>query len=603
MRLGSLRREYPNVPLMALTATANKKVVRDAIQNLGMRNEFLYQSSFNRPNLHYEVRRKDSKTVDQIAEYIANKPKDSGVIYCLSRKDCEKTSEALQKKISQKPGCRGVRVSFYHAELDAHERARRHREWSNGRISVLCATVAFGMGIDKPDVRYVIHYSMPKSITHYYQESGRAGRDGEQADCILYYQYKDKSILENLIMKGANDPYSQATRRQIDQLYTCVRYCEDSFQCRRTMQLDFFGQRFEREKCGKTCDNCRAERIADRRNMTSVAKDILQLLADLQLQKKMGVTLNQLTEVYRGSKSQQIVKFLKTNLLKGYGAGKSFKKYEVDRIAHSMIFERVLIETSIQNKQGFASDYVQMGENAPAIQMGQKQFFVDFPRETRAAGKENNTDGKGQRKKKDGTSKKNAPQSGTKRANPSKKLPDPSNIVCIESESEDEDLMTPAFSSEKKKPVDRCVLPKEQTKELAELVKKITTNWAEEKRALGVHTFYWNIIPNNAMRAISEQVPTTIEELKEMGILGENIIKEYGDKVVKVVANFVKTKGLEIYLSRRPSKRAKTTESTSIVTKATPQPVEDENDEDPFDNQVDFSLVDIDFGENKSNYF
>lgn len=149
MRLDTLRREYPNVPLMALTATANEKVVSDAIRNLGMRNEFLFRSSFNRQNLHYEVRKKDSKTVDEIAEYIASKPKESGVIYCLSRKDCQKTAEALQKKISKKPGCQRVRVSFYHAELDAHERERRHREWSNGRISVLCATVAFGMGIGK----------------------------------------------------------------------------------------------------------------------------------------------------------------------------------------------------------------------------------------------------------------------------------------------------------------------------------------------------------------------------------------------------------------------------------------------------------------------
>jgi bloom syndrome protein len=163
--LSMLREMYPKVPLMALTATANEKVVNDAIRSLGMRNEYRYRSSFNRPNLHYEVRKKDGKLLDEVATYIASKPRGSGVIYCLSRKNCEQVAEKLQSKLKER-GQGRIRVSFYHAELDSDERNRRHHAWSNGSISVLCATVAFGMGIDKPDVRYVIHYSMPKSITH-----------------------------------------------------------------------------------------------------------------------------------------------------------------------------------------------------------------------------------------------------------------------------------------------------------------------------------------------------------------------------------------------------------------------------------------------------
>jgi hypothetical protein len=145
-QLGRLRQEFPNVPLMALTATANEKVVNDAIRALGMRNEYRYRSSFNRPNLHYHVRKKDAKVVDAIAEYMAARPNDSGVIYCLSRKNCEDVAAKLQKKINN----RRVSVSFYHAELDQAERDRRHHAWSVGKINVLCATVAFGMGIDKP---------------------------------------------------------------------------------------------------------------------------------------------------------------------------------------------------------------------------------------------------------------------------------------------------------------------------------------------------------------------------------------------------------------------------------------------------------------------
>jgi bloom syndrome protein len=148
---------------MALTATANEKVVNDAIRVLGMRDPFRYKESFNRPNLQYEVRKKDGKALQQIAEYVAKRPNDSGVIYCLSRKDCEKVAEKLQKEVRSKQGGSRIRVSFYHADLDAQEREKRHREWSNGQISVLAATIAFGMGIDKPDVRYVIHYSMVRS--------------------------------------------------------------------------------------------------------------------------------------------------------------------------------------------------------------------------------------------------------------------------------------------------------------------------------------------------------------------------------------------------------------------------------------------------------
>ena len=148
-QLGMLRQEFPGVPLMALTATANEKVVNDAIRALGMQKEYRYRSSFNRPNLRYEVRKKDGKVVDAIADYVAKRPRESGVIYCLSRKNCEKVSAELQKKLIDK-GCGQVRVSYYHAELDAIERERRHHAWSIGRISVLCATVAFGMGIDKP---------------------------------------------------------------------------------------------------------------------------------------------------------------------------------------------------------------------------------------------------------------------------------------------------------------------------------------------------------------------------------------------------------------------------------------------------------------------
>ncbi len=145
--------EYPNVPLMALTATANDKIVRDAIRVLRMKTPHVYRSSFNRPNLSYEVRKKDSKTIDVMADYISKRPNDSGVIYCLSRKDCETVSDKLQKKLREK-GVRNIGVSYYHAELDAFERQQRHHDWLSGKVKLLCATIAFGEDLQC----WIMHY-------------------------------------------------------------------------------------------------------------------------------------------------------------------------------------------------------------------------------------------------------------------------------------------------------------------------------------------------------------------------------------------------------------------------------------------------------------
>jgi bloom syndrome protein len=585
-----LRREFPGVPLMALTATANEKVVNDAIRALAMRNEHRYVSSFNRPNLCYEVRKKDGKTIDEIADYISNRPKDSGVIYCLSRKDCETLAGKLQEKIGSKPGCNRVKVSFYHADLDASERERRHRDWSNGIISVLCATIAFGMGIDKPDVRYVIHYSMPKSITHYYQESGRAGRDREEADCILYYNYKDKRILEHMIIKSSNDPYGQATRRKIDQLYTCVRYCEDAFRCRRTMQLEFFGEHFDRAKCNKTCDNCKAQREPDRRDLTNEAKVTIQLLGDVSNQKRgNGVTLVQLMELFRGTKSQSSTRWINIASLRGYGVGSKYKKHEVDRIFHAMVFDRLLQESSEQNKGGFTSDYVKLGENAAATESGRRKFFVDFPKDSPKPrhDEENKTKRTTANKKKSNT-KKSSSEPKKPKAVSSSKAGLESMVFQIDDSSDDENHdgdteldVKPASSGNRSEAP--SILPQAATKELVSRFKTLATNWAEEERLLGNASFYWNILSNESMKTIAAQAPMSIDELNALGVVGENIIKEYGERIVRAVQSFVTQQGLEEYINRRPTKRAK------VVSEESNDLVDDEFD----DARIDFASIQL----------
>jgi bloom syndrome protein len=486
-----LRREYPQVPLMALTATANEKVVNDAIRCLGMRNEYRYRSSFNRPNLKYEVRKKDGKSIDVMADYIFKRSHDSGVIYCLSRKDCETVSNKLQEKLREK-GRGNVKVSFYHAELDADERARRHHAWSNGVISVLCATIAFGMGIDKPDVRYVIHYSMPKSITHYYQESGRAGRDGEDADCILFYAYKDKRVLEGMIMKSSNNPYNQSTRRKIDQLYTCLRYCENEFLCRRTMQLEFFGENFDRSKCGKTCDNCKAGRDAERRDLSSVAIDILTLLAEISNQRNgRGVTMVQLTEVFRGTKSKGATKFLQVGLLKKYGAGSKYSKADLDRITHAMVYEMILLESSEQNGGGFSSDYVRPGQFANVVQNGQRKFFVDFPKSIakQAKGKENNPSSAKKKEAKTPTKKPTALQGRTVKTSKGKLYISEGSDDSDDNESLGEAASSRTVGSKSSAQSDQSLLPKEYTLKLVQRIKKLVTMWADEERMAGNNVF------------------------------------------------------------------------------------------------------------------
>jgi len=314
----------PDAPVIALTATATPKVQSDIVQNLGLRNPKIFISSFNRDNLHYEIQPKIKKedTVKSIVKFIVQNKGKSGIIYTLNRKTTEELADMLVAN--------GVKAVAYHAGLDSKLRAERQDMFLHEDTQVIVATIAFGMGIDKPDIRFVIHFNIPKSIENYYQETGRAGRDGMEGKCILYYSHKDVAKLEHLMR---DKPLSE--REVGAQLINETVAFAESGVCRRKILLSYFGEEWPEQNCGK-CDNCKnpKERIEAKENAVKVLKVVKALDERFATDYTVNIIIGKLTPQIMMYRHEQLAEF-------GLG-GKDEENHYWNSLIRQLLLEGIL---------------------------------------------------------------------------------------------------------------------------------------------------------------------------------------------------------------------------------------------------------------------
>ncbi|GER88784.1 ATP-dependent DNA helicase RecQ [Dictyobacter vulcani] len=348
-QIGSVRNRFPDMPILALTATATERVREDILTQLQLRQPRVHLASFNRPNLSYEVRKKHKGSYDELVQVLRDKAGESVIIYCLSRSGVEKLSADLEED--------GIVNLPYHAGLSPKIRSEHQNRFIRDDVPVLVATIAFGMGIAKPDVRAVIHYDLPKNLEGYYQESGRAGRDGQPADCILFFSYSDRVRTQYFIAQKESEQQQAIALQQLQQV---LKYSESS-QCRRRVLLSYFSEEFPDANCGN-CDNCVQTAQVEERS-----EDARLFLSGVhQTRERFG--LYHIVDVLRGANTQKIRDF-RHNLLPIYGHGKQFSREEWVSLGQNLL------------QQGFLSErrdnYSTFRLNANSLKLldGEVQFY------------------------------------------------------------------------------------------------------------------------------------------------------------------------------------------------------------------------------------
>ncbi|KAK7891354.1 hypothetical protein WMY93_023317 [Mugilogobius chulae] len=473
-RLHELRLKFPGVPMMALTATATPRVQKDILNQLNMTKPQVFTMSFNRTNLKYSVLPKKPKKVDEdcIGWIKKHYPRDSGIIYCLSRNDCDSLAESLQRA--------GIMALSYHAGLSDGDREYVQTKWINqDGCQVICATIAFGMGIDKPDVRYVIHASLPKSMEGFYQESGRAGRDGEMSQCILFYSYADVHRIKRIIsMDREGNQHSKATH--YNNLQSMVQFCENAMECRRIQLLAYFGElNFNRNFCKEhpevSCDNCTRPNQFKMRNVTDDVKNIVRFVQEKcekvgqrygKTSQQTRLTLNMLVDIFIGAKAAKIQSGL-------FAKGAAYSKHNADRLFKKLVLDNILVEDLYITNAGQAVAYVSAGPKAINVLSGHMQ--VDFY-ETESA-----------------SSMRRQKASVTK------------------SVSKREEMVAQCF------------------KELIDLCKELG-------RAFSIH--YYNIFSTAALKRIAEKLSSDPEVLLQIDGVTEDKLEKYGAEIIQVLQKY-----------------------------------------------------------------
>ncbi|CAL9734241.1 hypothetical protein MOSE0_E01574 [Monosporozyma servazzii] len=385
-KLNIFKQNYPDVPVIALTATANEFVQNDIIKNLGLSNPTTLRQSFNRDNLYYQIIPKDKTAVPLMAKFIKELfPNQTGIIYCHSKSSCEKLATLLQKE--------NIRCQFYHAGMDQNDRINVQRQWQNNQIQVIIATIAFGMGIDKADVRFVFHYTVPRTLENYYQETGRAGRDGKYSYCITFYSLSDVRTLQKMIQRDKNLD-KENKLRHLNKLNEVMQYCDDKITCRRKLVLSYFSEEFNPKDCHCNCDNCTKKNNVqstlageinsdeveeEEKDITIITKDIVDLVLLIHNER---VTASYCQDIIKGSKMFKIVQAGHDTLAQ-HGRGKEFSKADIERIFFHLITLRILQEYSIANNMGFVSNYVKVGPNAKALENPAYTIHLKFYKEKR----------------------------------------------------------------------------------------------------------------------------------------------------------------------------------------------------------------------------
>lgn len=353
--LGILKTQFPSIPLVALTATATKKVQIDLIEMLRIPKCIKFVSTVNRPNLFYMVREKPSvgkMVIDEIAEFIQHSypNSESGIVYCFSRRECEQVATELRE--------RGISADRYHADMDVNAREKVHMRWSNSKLQVIVGTVAFGMGINKPDVRFVIHHTLSKSMETYYQESGRAGRDGLPSECLLYFRPADAPRQSSMVF------YENSG---LQNLYDIIRYCQSKRECRRSAFFRHFAEPLQ--DCNEMCDNCSFSSEVKEMDASGHAKVMLSLLQDIQ-ENDQRLTMLQLVDKMK---------------VKNKGAGPELKKDELEQLVIQLILDRVLKE-EFQHTAYSTNAYVTVGPLANQVLQGKKIVKIESSRQKNSMG-------------------------------------------------------------------------------------------------------------------------------------------------------------------------------------------------------------------------